>query len=117
MTRAKSLPCLRGCGELLVRSHNGWMRHPKVARHRVIRIAMWPVIVAIFPVILLAGEPVDRYVMRWRSRRAVRTAQAPLSLPGSVVLAATSNPLWIALTAPGRWVGDQFAARLRQAPE
>jgi hypothetical protein len=79
---------------------------------------MWPVIVAISPVILLVGEPVDRYVMRWRrSRRAVRTAQAPLSLSESVVLAATSNPLWIALTAPGRWVGDQFAARLRQAAE
>ena len=72
---------------------------------------MWPVIVTISPVIFLAGEPANRYVMRWRrSRWAVRTAEAPLSLPESVILAATSNPLWIALTAPGRWMGDHFAS-------
>lgn len=74
---------------------------------------MWPAIVAMSPVIVLVGEPVNRYAMRWRwSRWAVRAAPAPLSLPESVILAATSNPLWIALTAPGRWVGDQFNRRM-----
>ena len=67
-------------------------------------------IIAISPVVVLAGELVNRYVMRWRRARwAVQTTQAPLSLPASVLFAAMSNPLWIALTAPGRWVGDQFA--------
>ena len=111
MTRAKGFACLRDCRELPVRSYNEWMRHPRLARYRAIGIAMWPVIVALSPVIVLAGEPVNRYVMRWRRARwAVRSTQAPLSLPASVILAAMSNPLWIALTAPGRWVGDQFAS-------
>jgi hypothetical protein len=87
-------------------------------------------IVALSPLILLAGEPVNRYVMRHlRSRapiagvpvartgdRSARVATAvPLSLPFSLLLTAISNPLWIALTAPGRWVADRLSTRPSQA--
>jgi len=71
------------------------------------------------PVILIAGEPVNRYVMR-RIRRAATpvaghggrpplvVASSQLPRPVFLLFLATSNPLWIALTAPGRWVGDRF---------
>jgi hypothetical protein len=81
---------------------------------------MWPLTIIFSPVILLAGEPINRYVMR-RVRRSASTARAavvgpsravasPVELPphASLLLTVISNPLWIALTAPGRWVGDRF---------
>jgi hypothetical protein len=84
---------------------------------------MWPVVIALSPVILVAGEPVNEYVMgRVRrsaaplqaaviysgdpSARVVRAVQPPLCT--SPLLMVISNPLWIALTAPGRWVSDRF---------
>jgi hypothetical protein len=85
---------------------------------------MWPVVVALSPVILLAGEPMNRYVMRRLRRnaaiagpavvrsgeRSARVATAvALTRPSSLLLTAISNPLWIALTAPGRWVADKFS--------
>jgi hypothetical protein len=88
-------------------------------------LAMWPVIIALSPVILLAGEPVNRYVMQ-RLRSSAPIAGAPvvrtgnlsarvvtpvrLPLPSFLLLIAISNPLWIALTAPGRWAADRFSA-------
>jgi hypothetical protein len=93
---------------------------------------MWPVIITLSPVILLAGEPVNRYVMqrpRWGAPVAgaavVRTGDRTvrmvtpvrLTLPSSLLLIAISNPLWIALTAPGRWMADRFSSHLRQAGE
>jgi len=71
---------------------------------------MWPLLIIFSPVILVAGEPVNRYVMR-RVRRSAAPAQAAavrLPLRASLLLMVTSNPLWIALTAPGRWVSDRF---------
>lgn len=86
-------------------------------------LALWPLIIIFSPVILLVGEPANRFVM-WRARRGTSTAQiaavvrhngrpvrsAAMRLPlrTSLLLAVISNPLWIALTAPGRWVGDRF---------
>jgi hypothetical protein len=37
-------------------------------------------------------------------------AEAAVLLPSraSLLFTVISNPLWIALTAPGRWVGDRF---------
>lgn len=85
-------------------------------------LALWPLIIIFSPVILLAGEPVNRYVMR-RVRRSASTAQIPVVRHGgraaraaavrlplhiSLLLTVISNPLWIALTAPGRWVSDRF---------
>jgi hypothetical protein len=81
---------------------------------------MWLLVMVFSPVILVAGEPVNRYVMRrvrWGAARAVAShddrpthAAATLRLPLHVFLlfSAMRNPLWIALTAPGRWVGDRF---------
>ena len=97
------------------------MRHPGPLTHAGISLALWPLIIIFSPVILLAGEPVNRYVMR-RVRRSAPAAQiavvrhrglaraAAVRLPPrtSLLLTVISNPLWIALTAPGRWVSDRF---------
>ena len=87
-----------------------------------ISLAVWPLTIALSPVILVAGEPVNRYVMR-RVRRSAAAGPAAvtghgdgpdravvvrLSASASLPLVIISNPLWIALTAPGRWVGDRF---------
>ncbi len=68
---------------------------------------MWPLIVILAPVILVAGEPANRYVMRVRRNSALVT---PSRVPVHVFLlvSAMRNPLWIALTAPGRWVIDRL---------
>jgi hypothetical protein len=75
----------------------------------------------------VAGEPVNRYMMRhvrWSAPMAqVAAVHRPdpaarevtlvrLTLPSSLLLIAMSNPLWIAPTAPGRWADD----RLRKPP-
>jgi hypothetical protein len=98
------------------------MSRPGPVTHVVISVALWPLIIIFSPVIVLAGEPVNRYVMR-RVRRSAsaarlaagghsgqpgRAAAVRLSPRTSLLLAVISNPLWIAVTAPGRWVGDRF---------
>lgn len=86
-----------------------------------VSLAAWPLIVILAPVILVAGELVNRYVMR-QVRRIARDGRPVVSphadwpvraavvLPSraSLLLVVVSNPLWIALTAPGRWVSDLF---------
>ena len=56
-------------------------------------------VVALAPAVLLAGEPVNRYYL------------SPLH-PGrrcrGVTRVLLRNPVWIALTAPGRWVLDHL---------
>jgi hypothetical protein len=104
------------------RPYPGQMSRPRPTTHAVISLALWPLIIIFSPVILLAGEPVNRYVMR-QVRRSASTAQIPvvrhggraaraaagrLPLRTSLLLTVISNPLWIALTAPGRWVSDRF---------
>jgi hypothetical protein len=98
------------------------MSRPGPTTRAVISLALWPLIIIFSPVIVLAGEPVNRYVMR-QVRRSASTAQIPvvrhrgraaraaavrLPLRTSLLLTVISNPLWIALTAPGRWVSDRF---------
>jgi hypothetical protein len=39
-----------------------------------------------------------------------------LPAPASLLLVVISNPLWIALTAPGRWVSDRFRTPLILGP-
>jgi hypothetical protein len=72
---------------------------------------MWPLVIALSPAILLAGEPVNRYVMRRLRGSAALAGPAVVlrSRPSSVLLTVISNPLWIALTAPGRWAADKFS--------
>ena len=99
------------------------MRRPGPVTHAAISVAVWPLTIILSPVILVAGEPVNRYVMR-RVRRSASTARAAvighsdrpahavavrLPLRTSLLLVVISNPLWIALTAPGRWVSDRFS--------
>jgi hypothetical protein len=53
---------------------------------------------------LMAGADVVR-----TGDRLARVGPVRLTLPSSLLLTAISHPLWIALTAPGRWVADQFS--------
>jgi hypothetical protein len=111
-----------------VQPYPGQMRRPGPVTHAVISLALWPLIIIFSPVILLAGEPVNRYVMR-RVRRSACTAQmavvrhngrpgraAAVRLPvhTSLLLTVISNPLWI-LTAPGRWASDRFRGHPQRA--
>jgi hypothetical protein len=98
------------------------MRHPGPAIQTAISLAMWLLLIILSPVILVAGEPVNRYVMRRvRSSAALarmaavrhddrppQAAAVRLPLHTSLLLTATRDPLWIAITAPGRWVSDRF---------
>ena len=104
------------------RSYPGWMRRAGPATRWAISLAVWPLTLIFSPVILVAGEPVNRYVMR-RVRRSAAAGSAadirhgdrpahavPVRLRAapSLLLVVISNPLWITLTAPGRWVSDRF---------
>jgi hypothetical protein len=98
------------------------MRRSGPVTRAVISLALWPLIVLFSPVIVLAGEPVSRSVMR-RVRRSASGAQIAvvrqggrparavavrLPLHTSLLLTVISNRLWIALTAPGRWASGRF---------
>jgi hypothetical protein len=101
------------------------MKHARPTAQAAVSLAVWPLAVILSPVILVAGEPVNRYAMRRvRSGAAGRTAAVTrngdqparavavlLPARASLLLVVVSNPLWIALTAPGRWVGDRFRSR------
>jgi hypothetical protein len=98
------------------------MKHARPVAQVAISLAVWPLAIILSPVILVAGEPVNRYVMRRVRLRAAagppavirhgdrpaRAVAVRLTAPASLLLVVISNPLWIALTAPGRWVSDRF---------
>lgn len=100
------------------------MGHGGSATHTVLSVAIYLLIIVFSPVILVAGEPVNRYVMRRVRRDAVTVTQVAMTgdgdrsaravvpsrlpLPISLLFRAMRNPLWIALTAPGRWVMDRW---------
>jgi transposase InsO family protein len=115
-------------GPPLVQPYPGHMRRPGPVTRAVISLALWPLIIIFSPLIVLAGEPVNRYVMRRVRRRAsaaqmavarhsgsraARAAAVPLPVHASLLLTVISNPLWIALTAPGRWISDRFRGHPR----
>jgi hypothetical protein len=97
------------------------MKHARPVAEAAVSLAVWPLAIILSPVIL-AGEPVNRYVMRRVRLRAAagpaavirhgdrpaRAVAVRLPAPASPLLVVISNPLWIALTAPGRWVSDRF---------
>jgi hypothetical protein len=98
------------------------MKHAWPVTQAAISLAVWPLTIILSPVILVAGEPVNRYVMR-RVRGSAAAGPAAvtghgdgparavvvrLSAPASLLWVLISNPLWIALTAPGRRAGDRF---------
>ena len=98
------------------------MRHAGPVTQAAASIAVWLLTIIFSPVILVAGEPVNRYVMRRLRRSATaglaagtrdgdppaRAMAMPLSAAASLLMMIIGNPLWIALTAPGRWVSDRF---------
>jgi hypothetical protein len=98
------------------------MKHAWPVTRTAISLAVWPLTITLSPVILVAGEPVNRYVMRRVHRSApagpaavtghgdgpALAAVVRLSAPAFLLWVVISNPLWIALTAPGRWAGDRF---------
>jgi hypothetical protein len=104
------------------RSYPGWVKRAGPVTQAAISLAVWLLTVIFSPVILVAGEPVNRYVMRRVRKiaaagtaagirhgdRPARRAVAHLPPAASLLLVVISNPLWIALTAPGRWVSDRF---------
>jgi hypothetical protein len=98
------------------------MRHAWPVTQAAISLAVWPLTIIFSSVILVAGELVNWCVM-WRVRRSeaagptavtghgdrpARAVAVRLPAQASLLLVVISNPLWIALTAPGRWVSDQF---------
>lgn len=98
------------------------MRRAGPATRSAISLAVWPLTIIFSPVILVAGEPVNRHVMR-RVRssatagsaadirhgdRPARAVAVRLPAAPSLLLVVISNPLWIVLTAPGHWVSDRF---------
>jgi hypothetical protein len=111
-------------------TYPGRMRRPGPSTHAVISVALWTLIIILSPVILLAGELVNRYVMRrarpsastarvavvWHSGRPAHAAAVRLPMHTSFLLTVISNPLWIALTAPGRWVNDRFSRHGHEPP-
>jgi hypothetical protein len=98
------------------------MRHAGPVTQAATSIAVWLLTIIFSPVILVAGEPLNRYVMRRVRRSATaglaagtrdgdpsaRAVAVRLSAAASLLMMVISNPLWIALTAPGRWVSDRF---------
>lgn len=98
------------------------MRRAGPVTQAAISLAVWLLTITFSPVILVAGEPVNRYVMRRMRRSAaagptadIRHGERParavavrLPAAASLLLVVISNPLWIALTAPDRWVSDRF---------
>jgi hypothetical protein len=100
-----------------------WLHEAGRADHQAATsIGVWLLTIIFSPVILVAGEPLNQYVMRRVRRSAAaglpaathdgdpptRAVAIPLSAAASLLMMVISNPLWIALTAPGRWVRDQF---------
>src|SRR5260221_13104126 len=87
-------------------TYPGRMKRPGPATRAVISVALWPLIIILSPVILLAGELVNRYVMR-----RVRPAAAPtpgaagwhigrLSPHTSLLLTLITKPRWFAPPRP-----------------
>lgn len=76
------------------------LRHPLRRGRRFWAVSALVVVLA--PAVLVAGEPVNRYYLsslrRGDRRRGLRRA-------------LLGNPVWIALTAPGRWLLDHLRPR------
>ena len=98
------------------------MRRAGPVTQVAISIAVWLLTILFSPVILVAGELLNRYVMRRVRRnatvgpaagtrdgdRSARAVAVRLSASSSLLMVVISNPQWIAFTAPGRWVSDRF---------
>lgn len=119
------------------------MRRRRVVRQFLRPATAWLLTVTLSPLVVVAGEPLRRYVMarpsamlarpvtrqgwpapsrrhgqgRWPSRT---TGLRPRSADRwwrrrQFLLLLVSNPLWIALTAPARWLLDRAAISGRRS--
>jgi hypothetical protein len=89
------------------------MRPLRLVGHIITFLVVSALIIVLAPVVLLCGELVNR---RYRRRRR---AGHPSSSGLRLVVARRdraaillNNPVWIALTAPGRWVLDRLRPRV-----
>jgi len=107
-----SVWCRFGHNEIMRRGHAVW----QVAQSAAALLLT----AALAPVIMVAGEPLRRYVLARPAARPSRPATQAAMIshgPAGTVqvfwrrpgfwLLVVSNPLWIALTAPARWLLDR----------
>jgi hypothetical protein len=108
----------RAPGTLAVLVHNEVMRHGRVAGQFLRSAATWLLAVVLSPLIVVAGEWLRRFVLaRPVARQAQRSwRRVPRRLfgrprsvagpwrPRQFLVLLVTNPLWIALTAPTRWL-------------
>lgn len=116
------------------------MRRRRAVRPILRTAVIWLLTVLLSPLIVVAGEAVRRHVLArptaraaWPGRRQVRRRSAPGTrvahfAPGRAVYAQESwrrrrflmlwvtNPLWIALTAPARWMLGRAASLRPRRP-
>jgi len=114
---------------LLVCAHNEIMRHGHTVGQFLQSVVALLVTVAFSPLVVVAGEPVSHYVLArpvagptrlgWhRVPRRSGVAMFSYGQAGTVHvfwrrhsfwMVLVSNPLWIALTAPARWLRDRVS--------
>ena len=80
------------------------MRRGRSVARTLVFCAVTLAVIALAPLVVLAGEPVRRYYLRRLSRRPLRSRSAVMR---GLALVVVANPVTIALTAPGRWAIDQ----------
>src|SRR5260221_7354871 len=110
-------------------AHNEIMRHGHTVGQFLQSVVALLVTVAFSPLVVVAGEPVSHYVLArpvagptrlgWhRVPRRSGVAMFSYGQAGTVHvfwrrhsfwMVLVSNPLWIALTAPARWLGDRVS--------
>jgi hypothetical protein len=92
------------------------MSRRRVSKRQVRFIVISVITIVLSPVILLVGEPLNRYLLRrFRSGVARSRASDPVATGfvrrPRLAWALVRNPLWIALTAPGRWLLSRVGRR------
>ena len=88
------------------------MRPLRRIGHVITFLTVSVLVVVLAPAVLLFGEAVNRRYHRRLAgcpKPAVARAWAPRRARAAIVL---NNPVWIALTAPGRWVLDRLRPRV-----
>ena len=107
-----------------VPAHTEGVRRGRTTAKFLRSAAVWLLTAALSPlVVVVAGEPLRRYVLArqvslslWRRVPGIRGRRRAGRRPGKVLVAwrrrtfamtLVSNPLWIALTAPARWLLDR----------
>ena len=113
-----------------VRVHNGTVGRGHAWARFLESAATWPLTVALAPLVVVAGESLRLYALcrpatPGRSRPGARLGGFDRGRSWSVhvprrrhrfLILLVSNPLWIALTAPARWLLDRAGGRRRQRP-